>query len=474
MWKRIIKHSLLTVIGIAIRIPLMASEISIQNESYANMQVQIYTIQSPININKVVIWEGKFDSKGYIHAEIPLKETIKAYIDLGIYQFLFYLDKDQNYTLKLPLFKKQSNNFKNSIYFKRQPYQVGFEKLQHKDSNIAIGEVEYVYRTKCQKYGQQLFYQHSKSRLKKIVASIDSLDDPNNKYLHTFIELKKRELTASVYGYNSLQIVKENLSTLPYEYTHDQYIQYFNTVLNNDLYKLALSTDQKKLFNAINNGNINTIRESLKSCGITNQLIDPYILKGIKDALYSNSFKKKTLLQLINMMTHSENHHTSKDAKDILTNYHEQISKIIKVSPEEVQIDNLHASTIEAPRTKYQYWAFIDLQNGNAKQEIDQLNNLAHNLGKILNVSIVTTKENRTDSLFNNFHGTLIIDHNKTTNLKKKCRVVATPTFVLLNKKFKVVKNNALRPNRGFQEYFLKYYREEYIKEQRSKYRNAQ
>lgn len=473
MWKNLNIILWISLIWISGALPALGTHIKVSNKSYSNKKVVIYSYQSPINNQKVDLFSGAFDATGKLEVEIPNTKTVKGYCDLGTYKFIFFLVPKKEYSVILPPFKEKNSQQKNSLYFKHQPYIVGFKNLDKEDINYKIQQFDQRYDALFSRYKQDLFFRRNRTVLEKALGELSEMDNPKDSYLHHHIEIRKSELIASVKGYSNWETTTHVLNKMDYLFYHDTYIRYFNRILDNELYKQAMSIDNKALKQAINSSDYTKIRHYFINKGLGHKFVDHYILKGLHDALYYKSFKEQTLLSLIKQLSlKGSSKSVKQEAKEVLKEYHGKVKRSIKIEAKNIRCYSSGASSDLSWKNKYQYWAFLDLDNMEASQQIKELNDLNAQLKQILNIAIVTTNDKRNSPLLKDFKGSIMVA-NHGYDLKKKCQITGTPTYVLLNKKMEIINSNALRPTRGFQNYFVQFYREEYIKEQRAKYKKS-
>ncbi len=453
-------------------IPVIGSTtISCTDLDYAGRKLNFYSYSDPVTKESNPAFILQFDNNGKSSATVNFKTTGFVFCDFDIYHGMLFIEPGKPVELLLPPVHKKSFADQKNPYF--SPVAFWFKTKSNNQLNDQISDFTQQFNRLTNKYFNQLYFRQSQQIFDSLVWFIDK--DFGNIKNETFLFHKNAKLKmveAEAFRLKPEQIAGFFINTKSQFWLSPEFIDVFEKAFTNQLSFTAKSVKESSLRDAVNQANLNTIQNFVKTqFSVSGELVDLISIKLLYDAFYSNEFSKSAINKMIRnkKFTQNKNRIIKEAALRSATKF--KFLQKGTLAPA-ICLQNLNEQQIctNKEKTKFKYIIFADTEMIVCREQLKYLSKIEQRFQKYLEIFVVlrnTNLKNIKDFVeANKIIGTKLIDkENKYITLYN---VKSFPQCYLLNEKHKVQFTDTKSPLEGFEQQFGKFLQNELFMRRRN------
>lgn len=346
---------------------------------YARQTIELSLFHDYISEENIELRTIRFDSQGSFELELDINQISLCRADFDGYQGLIYLEPGNTYELMFPPKRTQTASQKKNPFVKPEPIWFGIKNPAKEDLNLMIQQFERAYTTYENKYFNQIFLLHSASLVDTV---IQLLDKEFPKTGHSFFEshkhYRKGNLEFALHQGKSEAFTQSYFRDSKPVYNLAAYSSLFNQVFLNYFTLLENTLHDPAIKKMIHSGQLQPIDAFFqKELNYNKELSHWVLLKSMKDAYYSRSFSKATVLKMLDQVKSAD-----------WSSYEQKTAHLIKqkltyltsgTAPPPIDLKDLAGRTVRFSDypNKYIYLHFTDPKNPICRQHLDVLKGIA-------------------------------------------------------------------------------------------------
>lgn len=471
-------------IGLILFIILLFSSISLSKDviikgqavSYAGDTLTLYTYNDFITRTEKPLGNCVVAKNGDFQFRVSVNQTVFAFIYLGVYKGIMYIEPGKTYKIKLPEKKEPTTADYLNPFFQEAEMYLGILDISETDLNYLIIKFEDLYNNYLESNYPLILRYGRNSGVDSAIQIIEKeFEGVENSYFLNYKKYQFASLRHIAYERNIEYAIEKYFVNQPVLYDNTGYMYFFNQIFKNFFSYYSNLPDGNQLPKAIaGDKKADSVRIHLsKVLGADKSLLEPVLLKGLFDAFYSGDFVKDDIIALLNnyLATTGNNKTNSLIAENI----YKKITRLLTGYPAPAfSLQNRQGKTISLSdfNGKYVYLNFCTTKSFTCLQHLELLKRIHNKYNEVLEVVTVVVDVEFDEMLQlvkDNNYNWYFLDFKTGKNILKKYRVVAYPTYYLIDKYGNIALSPAMAPNEDFDESFLAIWNQNRINEIRDK-----
>ncbi len=268
---------------------------------YAGDKLEIKKYTDRISFAEETLVSAIVEQNGDFYFNFPVNQTIYAFMNLGVYRGLIFLEPGKNYEIVLPpKVEKQEKDLLNP-YFNEESLFIGVKNLGKDNLNYYIREFNAAYNTYLDKNFVKIFKLGYNSDVDKQIKKLDSLfSHITHPYFLNYKKYKYAQLRHIAYERDTEKVQKKYFINQKVLHENVAYMNFFNKTFENYLYRFANTLEGDEAVKAIvQQQSFTALKSAMDSVFAHETLKELVILKGIHDAYYEKSFPQDALFTLL-------------------------------------------------------------------------------------------------------------------------------------------------------------------------------
>lgn len=461
---KIIK-SFLVVICLFIAAVTTAATVKISGKApeYAQNTIELYSLHDFITEEKIKLGTLRFDAQGSFETSFDISQITLSYADFDGYQGTIYLEPGKNYELLFPPKRNLTAGQKRNPFLKPEPVMFGIKDPAANDLNVLIQNFETAYATYENKYFNQIFQNQSGALVDTVKHLLDKeFPKTNNAFFEAHKTFRKANLEFALHQGKSTAFMDAYFKETRPIYNLSAYAVLFNQVFVNYFSQLDNSNQHATIPNLINSANLQQLDAYFQEkLHFNKELSHLVLLKSMKDAYYSKSFSKASVLKMLDQVKESNWSDYEKKTAQLIR---EKLTYLASgTKPPSINLTDQagHAVHFEDYPNTYIYLHFTDPVNIICRQHLDALKKVAANYkDKLVIINVIPDLKN-----FKNESGWPGIFTSTTSNIESTYKVKTFPSSFLIGKDGRLLLSPAPNPIDGLDRLVGQILKNDHIKE---------
>lgn len=447
-----------------------ASPATIQGHEpdYAGEKLIFNIYTDPVTKDEKELFEINIDKNGNFKSDINVSSTVYCHSEFDTYEGLLILEPSSILTLRLPKKQVKTALQSKNPYFQPVVIWLVVESDQKNEVNYLVEKLEDTYARLTAKYFNQLYLQRSGLYVDSVRTTLEKeFGGYSQPVFRDQLNFKLKLLQADVNELSQKSIfkgVRPNNSI----WTNPAFTELLNLVFDNKLSFEANAIGGGELRNAVNNGNVEFIKNFfIKKYELDPGLADLVLLKLLYEGYYSNNFSKPAIISMLGNKLFSDN--PDNNIRIMATNIKK---KLLYLSPGSaapvICLNDLAGQQhCSGQLHGYKYILFADAEMLVCREHLKYLATIASGFGDKLGIFVVIKysqlKETKDFLTKNDIPGTIVME-KPDNRYATEYRVRAYPSAFLLDDENNVILAPAKNPLDGFQQQFAAFLRTEQLK----------
>lgn len=455
----------LVVLCLFIAVTSIAAPVKIHGKAaqYALNTIVLYTFHDFITEEKIKLGTVQFDAQGSFETTFDLTQITMCYADFDGYQGMVYLEPGKNYELLFPPKRNLTAAQKRNPFLKPEPILFGIKDPADNDLNVLIQSFEMAYSNYENKYFDQIFLNQSGASVDTVKRFLDhEFPKTGNPFFEAHKTFRKANLEFALHQGKSAAFMEAYFKETKPIYNLSAYGVLFNQVFVNYFSQLGNSTQHASVSNLVNASNLQQLDQYFQERLHFNQeLAHLVLLKSMKDAYYSKSFSKASLLKMLDQVKDSNWSDFDKKTAQLIREKLTYLSSGTR--PPLISLTDQAGHTVrfeDYPNT-YIYLHFTDPANIICRQHLDALKKVAANYrDRLVIINVIPDLKN-----FKNESSWPGVFTTTSSNLEATYKVKTFPSSFLIGKDGRLLLSPAPNPIDGLDRQIGQILKNDHIRE---------
>lgn len=437
-----------------------------QSDSWANQKVEVWYYHDYISQIKVEVFEDIVPESGILDIRFELNNTRQVFIETGAIEGTVFVEPGSVYKVKLPEFRNMTKTDSLNPFF--QPYQFyfGMENSNALELNHILAEFDLIYEDYLLNNFQAIKKSRRGSDVDTLISFLDSLFEKAenaNEFFANYKKYKEARLRHISYIHDDNYIIRDYFDDQPIAYFNPSYFELFNTLFDNYVERYSLTYDGRDL--AFNIARAKSYQRAMadlkKNLALSNDTLRELILiKGLRDALYENTFPKSSLFQTLDSVRIQSK---IRFHKEIVNEIVKERKKLLKGSPPPKFIIHMGDTlnfVFPSNNSRFVLLNFINIESFAVHKVLPQIKQLKDKHKDVLKVVSVNVGSNygKARNFFDrhNYDWLLLNGNDLSEDLLDDYKVKAFPSYYLVDERGNLLLNPTPGPDNNFEWYFFK------------------
>ena len=440
--------------------------------SYKNEKVKFYKHSDNITKLEEELFTINIDSSGKFSHVFKLQNTTFAFVYLGVFRCVFYIEPGKDLWLNFP--KKTTKSLEDILnpFFQTTDFFIGMNDTLLSDLNYEIKTFDDEIDEYLNSNFFNLYRKTSKANIDSIIEETEvKYSKSVNEYFNNYRKYKYAYLQNIAYIRNQNFACKEFLLNQPILYFNNAYMDFFNSLFANFLSLYAVSKNGSEIDSDISKSKSivalkNTLNKNMAFHD--DKLQEIIVLKGIHDAFFVKKtgeyklFPSRQMFQVLDSIaiTSKQPEHkliAKNIQKKVLNLYNGTDAPYFELNDSKNKIFKITETD-----GKYLYISFIHSKSMACQEELTLVKELYKKYKKEIKFISITFDENFKDAvkLFNDKkYDWTLLNGFENSDLLKTYNIKAYPTYYFVSKNLKLINSPAQSPKENFETIFLKNYK---------------
>jgi hypothetical protein len=453
-------------------------QISGNADSWANHKVEVWYYHDYISHIKKEVAEIIVSEDGVLDVRFELNRTRQIFIETGGIEGTIFAEPGHSYKLKLPKFRAMSKTDSLNPFYQPYRFYFGLENSNALELNHLLAEYDLIYEDYLLNNFQAIKKSRRGSDVDTLISFLDSLfqkASETNDFFATYKKYKEARLRHISYVHDDNYIIRDYFDGQPISYFNPSYFELFNTLFDNYIERFSLTYDGRDLaFNVARAKSYQRAMNDLKkNLALRNDTLRELVLiKGLRDALYENTFPKSSLFQTLDSVRIQSK---IRFHKEIVKEVVKERKKLLKGSPPpKFSITMGDTLDFDFPFTgkRFILLNFINIESFAVHKVLPQIKQIKDKHKDVLQVVSINVGSNygKARNYFerHNYDWLLLNGNQLSEDLLEDYKIKAFPSYYLVDEKGNLALNPTPGPDNNFEWYFFKILKER----EREMYRN--
>lgn len=438
--------------------------------SYVGEKLTFYTYSDLITYTEEELGNCVVDSLGKFECKINLNSTKQAFIDVGIFHCIFYVEPQKDLKINLPeKIDKELKDYLNP-YFEPVYFFVGMNDTL--DLNYKIKTFDDVYDDYMASKFLNMYSKPNRGDVEFFIHRTEGrFLDSTNTYFNTYKKYRYARIKNLSYIMDYQRMTLDYFHDKPIFYNNPAYMELFNSQFENFFGKYSVTGKGKDLINNIElEKSVHAIKQTLKKhIEFSNDTLEELIiLKGLFDAFFIRNMIQYPVFHEVQL-----NHVL--DSMEILTKIpeHKIIAKNIRAkirflargtkAPEfELQNEKGERVSLKSFEGKYVYLNFCNTNSRECREDFELIKEIAKKYKQLEIVSIATDEDfGKAKAYFEKMkYKWTLLDFKSQKEIIKQYNVQLFPTYYLIDKQGLFMLSPGISPKENIEQLFWRIYKE--------------
>ena len=460
---------------------IFAQNVTIRGNAptYANDEFIFRSYSDLITRAEITLSTCQVAENGDFTVSFPINETQQAFVDIGAFCGLIFLEPGMDYEIVLPPKREKTDADNINPFFQQDEFFIGVKNHTKKELNYLIADFNLRYNLYMDKNYIKILQLGYKANIAGQMAKLDSVyADVEIPYFIKYKEYKYAALKHLAYVRNNEAMQKKFFGNKSVEYKNIAYMNLFNNIFGNFLTLYSQTEKGKEIpVDIIEKRSFSILNKTVKDWGFlqNDSIIELVILKGLYDALHSRAYPEKAVLEVLDsVIVHSEIPESKLIAKNIMNSSNFLLAgfpapdfKLIDTRNNDVSLNDLG--------DRFIYLSFCNLKSYTCQQELAMLkifNEKYKDFFDIVTVSVDKDFEETKAFFKKHDYEWKLLSNKNYFKILKDYQIKAYPTYYLIGIDKKLKLAPAPSPNTDFEQRFGIIWQEHKNQERRDDYKD--
>lgn len=446
------------------------------DSSWANVRVQVWYFKDYISRDPFEFEDVVADNNGAFEFEFVSENTLQLFIASGALEGSVFVQPGDKYELNLPKWRGISRVDSLNPFYEPVRFFYGLNNSYGEELNHLIAEFDYLYEDYLATNFNDIRRRRRGSGVDDMVHFLDSLFRPVDSiaFFSGYKKYRIAKLLSIAYLHDDNYLTRDYFLNKEILYHNPAYFELFNDVFGNYLEAFMRTRDGANIGYDIARAKsygraMATLSNNLALRNDT--LRELVLIKGLRDALYKNTFPKSTIFQTLDsvrLQTKVAEH------KAIVNSVVSRATTFRKgYEPPNFRITERESVVFEFPfkGKRFVLLNFIDVESFEVQKELPLLSMLNEKHKEVLEVISINVGSSfgTAQSYFNdNKFQWALFNGNTLDGIRDLYRIKSFPAYFLVDGNGKLVMHPTPTPANNFEWYFFKIIKQR----QREQYRN--
>lgn len=462
------KNCVLTYLAFAVFLCICthskATQIHGTASEYANFDIPFYTYKDFLSNQSDTLFVLHINSDGSFEKSFEIEKPRPVFAYIGIYKIWFIAEPNENYEIVLPDFIEKTMADIYNPYFQPVLLMAGMKNQNPNALNKLINQFDYRFNNMLEGNLLSLISKGKESEVEKYIDSLKVEFSYNeSEYFNAWKKFRFATMRRIVYQRNNRYTINHYFNNETIFYQNPAYMNLYLELFKNYFDRFILRDPSNELLTAVNIGKSPHLISKVLSrmFELSDQRLREFVMiKGLQDAYYSKSFKRKSvLIALDSIALKSEFDEHKSIAKNVINDL---IYMNEGTTPPDITYENRYGDTFYLAKQKDQnlYIAFFHTELTGCREQIQLLKELALKHEGSFQVKLLVFDENKEKALHNLRRYKLPFEvyfpRNKEL-VRKQWEIKAFPTYFLIGPDGKLIFSPAAGPHEYFENHFFRY-----------------
>jgi len=449
-----------------------------QKDSWANQRVEVWYYHDYISEVKTEVADFIMPPSGELSIAFELNNTRQIFVEAGGLEGTLYAEPGKKYKLKLPDYKGLTKVDSLNPFYQPYRFYFGMENSNALELNHLITEYDLIYEDYLLNNFQAIKKNRRGSDVDTLISFLDSLFSKAiaaNKFFDNYRTYKEARLRQISYVHDDNYIIRDYFDNEPIAYYNPSYFEIFNTLFDNYIERYSLTYDGRDLaYNIARAKSYQRAMADLKNnLALRNDTLRELVLiKGLRDALYKNTFPKSSLFQTLDSVRIQSNVRIHKEIVREIVKERKKLLKGNKPPAFSIQMGDTLNFTFPAKSDRFVLLNFINIESFSVQKVLPQINQIKDkhkDVLKVVSINVGSKYENAEKYFRQHNYNWLLLNGNQLDeDLLDDYKIKAYPSYYLVDESGTLVLNPTPGPDSNFEWYFFKILK----KREREMYRN--
>jgi peroxiredoxin len=429
---------------------------------YAGYQLILETYSNFITRDKNELARFIINPDGQFYSTFHIDEPLQAFVELGKYKALIYLEPGKTFQLELPPFAPRKDEDRFNPYFRHEEVFIGILNAESQELNRQIQSFDEDFTVLFNASAFDIFNKNQIEKATNIQLQLDSIyPSEDNSFFHQHKSYRYAKLYMLALKRQKKEVISRYYSHQPVQYQMPAYWDTFSELFKDFFNYYFISPNGKNLKSAFSSGaSFDSLSVVLGSDSTYKEVSfrETLLLKALYDAYYSGNYSETTILKSLSQAAETGQ---TVQTRNLALQLGSRLTKLktgTKAPGFNLYAINGKEKTLEDYKGKFVYLNFANSKNYTCRKDWQALVALARDYKKELAVVTITTDEN-TDALANYIKqygfkwdflniqssGKVLSDYN----------IHALPTYYLIDPDGNLLLSPAPSPSENFVSYML-------------------
>jgi peroxiredoxin len=429
---------------------------------YAGYQLILETHSNFITREKNELARFTISPNGQFYSSFHIEEPLLAFVELGKYKALIYLEPGKTFQVELPPLAPRKDEDRFNPYFRHEEVYVGILNPESQALNQQIQNFDEDFTALFNASAFDIFNKNQTEKATNIQHQLDSIyPSKDDSFFHQHKSFRYAKLYMLALKRQKKEVIYRYYSQQPVQYQMPAYWDTFSELFKDFFNYYFITPNGKNMKAAFASGaSFDSLSVVLGSDSIYSQVTfrETLLLKALYDAYYTGNYSETTILKYLSQAAATGHTAQTRDLARQLGLRLVKLKSGSKAPSFSLNAINGKEKSLDDYKGKFVYLNFANSKNYTCRKDWQALVALARDYKKELAIVTITTDEN-TDALANYIKqygfkwdflniqsaGKVLIDYN----------IHALPTYYLIDPEGNLLLSPAPSPAENFVSFML-------------------
>lgn len=471
------KNNIFLIAVMLIGVQVLAQQTTIKGNvpSYTGEKIVFTKNDDPFTNTEQTIGEAVVNANGNFSVQLNIEKTSYVFADLGYYKGSMYAEKGEEYVVSFPPKKEIPKEDKLNPYFTPTSFYIVPLNTDSTGLNKQIIQFDGAYNSYVNKHFQLLYLKQFKPQLERHISGLDSVYESKNPYFEQYKKYKFGNLRYAAYMRDENKIAEAYFFNQPVQYNLPPYIQFFRQIFENYFASVSQTPLGKEITQAIEqHKSFDKLSNTLaKQKGFENDTLrELLIFSSLFDAYYANTYSVQSIIAVTTNAIRSTNIEYHKTIAQNLKSKFEQLLPGFPAPLFTLPNRNEQQVALINKRGKFVYLNFCNTTSFACIEQLKLMKAMHNDFKEQIDFITISTDENFDEMVEladkDNYDWDFL-SYIPNKSIVDKYKVVAYPTYYLIDPEGNLAMSPAPSPKENFGERFFKIWNNRRIKEMQNK-----